>query len=511
MKRITTRIIAAVLAAALLFALGACSEETVKSEPKTLEPQIETVRLSSITLPLAHNDGLNPYTAKSTVNQALMPLLFDGLFRLDEHLEPQPLVAESGTVSGKTVTVSLNPAAQFSDGSAVTADDVTYSFRRAKSSAYYSARLSGFSSASASGGDVAFALSANDAYALACLNFPIVKQNTAGPKDELPVGSGRYCPEGKLPNAVLKANEKSLLDTASITEIHLYEVTETDGMPYGLEIGNYDFWVDDLAKGEYHRVNSGVSVVDTTNLVYLAFNSEKAIFAEEPVRRAVSLALNREELIATGLQGHAAASALPFPAQWKPMENIKSSVPLSGDQAKALEVLKAAGYTKINSYGYRASSSKSLTANLIVCKSNAFKLACAKAIKAQLEKINFHVRIVELGYKDYQNVIDDGGFEMYLGEIRLPANMNLNAFFSPSGEANAAIETENGFLCRAEYGKVRAGELSVSDFCALFDKRTPFVPLCFRTEVAMYARSIGGTVAATPSDGFYSIQSWVKK
>ncbi len=510
MKQTLKRIVAAVLAAALLAALGACGQETAKPEPKTLKPKIETVRLSSITLPLAHNDGLNPYTAKSTVNQQLVPLLFDGLYRLDETFEPQPLVAEFGAVNGKTVTVTLNAAARFSDGSTVTADDVVYSFHRAKNSAHYSARLSNITSATAAGGEVTFALSTVDPYVLACLTFPIVKQNTAGKENDLPVGSGRYYPEGKLPNTVLKASEDSLLDTASITEVHLYEVTETDGMPYGLEIGNYDFWLDDLSGGEYHRVNSGVSVVDTTNLVYLAFNGDKNILTEATVRKAISILLNREELVSAGFQGHAVPSALPFPAKWKPMEKIKSSVSLSGDQAKALNMLKAAGYTKINSYGYRCSSSKSLSVNLTVCKSNAFKLACARAIKAQLEKINFHVRIIELGYKDYENAIKKGNFEMYLGEIKLTANMNLSSFFNPSGTANAAMRTESGALCRTEYNKLRAGELSVSDFCAAFDKKTPFVPLCFRTEVAMFSRSIGGTVSATPSDGFYSIQAWSK-
>ncbi|MBQ9553170.1 MAG: ABC transporter substrate-binding protein [Clostridia bacterium] len=512
MKQTMKRLLAAVLAGVLLLALAACSQETVKPEQHTVtKPQQQADQSDTITLPLAHNDGLNPYTAKSTVNQALMPLLFDGLYQLDEAFEPRPLVAASGAVSGKTVTVALNPAACFSDGSAVTADDVTYSFRKAKNSAYYSARLPGFSSASASADGVTFALSANDPYALSCLNFPIVKQNTAEKDDELPIGCGRYYAEGQLPNTVLKASESALHGAASVREIQLYEVAETDGMPYGLEIGNYDFWYDDLSDGEYRRVNSGVSVVETTNLVYLAFNSEKSIFTEEPVRQAVSVLLSREDLVSAGFQGHATASALPFQPKWSAMENVVSAVSLSGDRDKALNILKAAGYTKINGYGYRASTTKSLATNLVVCKDNAFKRACAAAIKAQLEKINFHVRIIELGYKDYTAAIAKGDFEMYLGEIKLPANMNLSAFFSASGAAHAAVRTEEGTVCQAEYNALRAGELSLQKFCTAFDEQAPFVPLCFRTGLAMTARSIGGTVIATASDGFYSIESWQVK
>ncbi|HBL40657.1 MAG TPA: hypothetical protein DDY98_03440, partial [Ruminococcaceae bacterium] len=48
-----------------------------------------------------------------------------------------------------------------------------------------------------------------------------------------------------------------------------------------------------------------MSVVDTSNLVYLAFNAEKSIFTEEPVRQAISVLLNRETVVSTGFQGHA--------------------------------------------------------------------------------------------------------------------------------------------------------------------------------------------------------------
>ncbi|HBL40656.1 MAG TPA: hypothetical protein DDY98_03435, partial [Ruminococcaceae bacterium] len=231
MKRITALFTAVVL----LFTLGACAEQASQTKTEKVKKPTQTVQQSSVTLPLAHNDGLNPYTAKSNVNQALVPLLFDGLYYLDEAFEPQPLIASSGTVDEKTVTVSLNPSACFSDGSAVTADDVTYSFRKAKNCDYYSARLSGFSSASASGNSVVFMLSANDIFALNCLDFPIVKQNTAGEEDDLPIGCGRFSPEGKLPTAVLKSNGNSLRGSSTVGEIHLYEVTESDGMAYGLE------------------------------------------------------------------------------------------------------------------------------------------------------------------------------------------------------------------------------------------------------------------------------------
>ena len=100
----------------------------------------------------------------------------------------------------------------------------------------------------------------------------------------------------------------------------------------------------------------------------------------------------------------------------------------------ALDLLEGAGYTNINGYGYRASRTKSLNCTLTVCADNPFKVAAAKQIKEQLAAVNFNVRILELGYKDYTQAIANGEFEMYLGEIKIPANIytaiNFNTPFS---------------------------------------------------------------------------------
>ena len=511
------------LVLAMLFGLCSCGETQQEEQPDTpSDNPVQQTEHSSLTLPIAHNDTLDPFKAESEINRSLIPLLYDSLVYIDENFQPVELIAQSYSVNDKTLTVQLN-SVSFTDGSAVTASDVVYSYEQAKKSDYYSARLSNFSSAEAAGSSVNFALKSADIFAAACLDFPIVKKGTVQTMYEStklydivpPTGTGRYSLRGTLPNATLVANPANLRgQTMNIPVISLFEVTNADGMAYGLQIGNYDIWCNSLASGAYSRVNANQSIVPTNNLVYLAFNSDKSIFQQAEVRRAVSLLLSREEIAATGFQGHATPTSLPFHPNWYATQNIAVNTSVKSQQDQALQLLESAGYNKINTYGYRCSNTKSLNCTLTVCKGNSFKSAAAELIKKQLAALNFNVKIIELDYESYVKAIEAGEFDMYLGEIKLTANMNLNAFFSTSGKANSVIVTvidadssEINITCDA-YKKLCSGECSVSDFCMLFDSEAPFIPICFRTAAMFWSRDFKSEINPTCYDIFYDINNW---
>ncbi len=515
----------------LLFAmlLGLCACGDTQQEPEADQSSGDQIQPQqphySITLPIAHNDTLDPFKAVSEINRSLIPLLYDSLVYIDENFQPVELLAQSCSVNGKELSVTLR-SASFSDGSAITAQDVVYSYEQARQSEYYSARLSNFSKAEVTGSSIVFTLKSADIFASSCLDFPIVKSGTVQikyPGTELyeivpPIGTGRYTLNGTLPNATLVANPSNEREqNLSVSTINLFEINNSEGMAYGLQIGNYDCWYNTLASGEYSRVSASQYVVPTNNFVYLAFNSDKSIFQQAEVRRAVSMLLNREEIAAISFQGHATPTLTPFNPAWSTMENIAVNGKLTAAQDQALQLLENAGYTNINTYGYRCSNTKSLNCTLTVCKGNGFKTALVQQIKEQLAAVNFNVNIIELDYNAYVEAIENGNFEMYLGEIKIPANMDMSAFFNTSGAANAVItkvldegNAEINVTCDA-YKKLRAGEYSLSDFCLLFENEMPFVPLCYRTAAMFYSRDFKTEIKPTCYDNFYDINTWQLK
>ena len=129
----------------------------------------------TISLLYSYSDSFNPYLAKTSANRAIASLLYDSLVMTDNNFEPVNVLASSVEIDNKTCTVKLKTAT-FSDGSAVTADDVVYSYNTAKASARYTHNF--YEVASVSVLDtktVVFNLSQCDPYFANLLTFPIVK------------------------------------------------------------------------------------------------------------------------------------------------------------------------------------------------------------------------------------------------------------------------------------------------------------------------------------------------
>ena len=117
--------IAAILALLLLFSLSACGKKP-KGEG---EKELSASEQSDVRLPYSREDGINPYAAKSLLNEPIMPLLYQGLYYLDSTYREQPEIADHMSQVGTALTVTLSDNAVFSDGSKIDAGDIVYSFQ----------------------------------------------------------------------------------------------------------------------------------------------------------------------------------------------------------------------------------------------------------------------------------------------------------------------------------------------------------------------------------------------
>lgn len=133
------RIFAALLALCLT-ALTGCDWSTADPEDifgtltdyYNVEQKKQDVKLTSFALPYLKGETADPITCSDGAMQTLGALVYEGLFALDGQFEAQPALAESYTYDAAryTYTITLRSGVTFSDGSAVTAQDVVNSLRR---------------------------------------------------------------------------------------------------------------------------------------------------------------------------------------------------------------------------------------------------------------------------------------------------------------------------------------------------------------------------------------------
>lgn len=110
-----------------------------------------------------------------------------------------------------------------------------------------------------------------------------------------------------------------------------------------------------------------------------------------------------------------------------------------------------------------------------------------------------------MSFSDLEKRLDKGDFDLYIGEIRLSANMSLSPLLTEGGAAAYGID-QAGAAAQA-YAAYLAGEKTLADFCAAFVQDPPFLPLCWRQGIAAYDRNMSG-VTPTAFDVYHGIEGW---
>ena len=482
-----------VLTVALSFAFSGCSNKKDGGDETTTMPPEAVEAVQTLKLPYSKGDKLNPFTATSMLNQQLMPLIYDGLFALDKNYNPQPLLASNYSRSGRTLTVSL-ASAKFSDGSGVSASDVVASFESAKKSPAYKTQLANFSSAKVSGNSVVCYQSFQN------FTFAVTK---GGSTEDGAAGRGRYTYSSENGVGYLKASSARGNFSPKKTSITLYDVKDLSMLKYTLAIGNISFAFDDLRGGSYTRYSSSVADILMNNLVYLAFNKSSSALSSEKVRQAVALAIDRAKLADESFQGHAKAAYTPFNPDWNVISGKDYTV--KTDLEAAGKLLDEAGYTSKNDAVRADANKKQLSLKIVVNKDNGFKSAAAQSIKEMLEKLKISVTVSALSEKDYRSAVASGKYDMYIGEVKLTENMSLSPLLKSGGVAYG-INTSGA--ASTAYSAFLAGSSDVNTFIDAFNADMPFVPLCYRSGLAIYTRTLKYGNANHINDVYADIDSW---
>lgn len=498
-RRMRRRPLALTAALLLLLSAAGCSPQSKKptgsSDVISSSPEAEITTAppkenKEFTLHYNAGDSLNPFSAATRSNLQLATLLFESLTALDDQWTAQPSLAASVTVDSTTVTALLRSDAVFSDGSPVTAADAAASFELAKASDNYKALLQNVASASVSGNSVVFTLNSPDPNAAACLTFPIIKAGSG----DAPIGSGRYVFSGG-DSPALERNPHNA-DGGAFAVVRLKDLPNTDAVLRALEGGTISYYFDDLSSGEIPRTSSASASVPLPSLVFIGVNSQKSELSAPEVRCALSKAVAREELAANAFAGRAQASASPFPPAFGPAVEC-TGIDAAENVAVAVAQLEQAGYNSENGRG--------LSLELLVSEDNSFRKAAASLLVDQLARAGVSLTVTTLPHSELVSRLQSGDFELYLGEIRLTADMSLRPLLASDGTASYGVDVDGA--AAVAYAQYLAGTGTLQQFVDAFAADAPFLPLCWRNGLAAFDRSLIG-VESTAFDAFHGFDAW---
>lgn len=495
----------AALALALALALTACGPaEEVTPSPSapapSASPSPARAERRDFTLPLEPGGGWDPYVGSRSSNMSLTPLLYEGLYALDNTFTPQPVLAREATPSedGLTWTVRLRAGVTFSDGTPLDASAAARAVNLARGEkSLYASRLKQVTQVTGEGDALVFTLKAPNTRFPALLDFPLALVD-----GEEVYGTGPYVLTGESLTA--RSGWWRGLELP-VEEILLKPVHSADQLVDDFDAGTLSLVAADptgpdaLGYAGSHQTWE----YPTSTMLYLGFQCGKGPCRDREVRRALSLALPRAELVNQAMGGHASIAALPLPPT-SPDYDQTQAAQLGHDPLAAQEILDTLGYER-GEDDTRRKGRTELSLTLIVNSDNGCKAAAAQAIAAGLEEIGAAVTVEVLPWKDYQKALAAGQFDLYLGESRLTGDMDLTGFFTPgSGLSYGGCGSPE--LTQALAQARATGEWE--EFFQLWGQEAPMAVLCFKTASLLTQWGQVAGARPTQNDLFYQFQDW---
>lgn len=481
--------------ALLLTACGGGVGETASPSPTAAATP--TPVPAEFALPYYATASLHPITGESKTNLALAALVYEGLFAVDNKFAAQRILCNSYSVSpdGLVWTLTLKDC-QFSNGEALTPQDVVSSLTLAKESKLYAPRMVDIKTVQGEGDRVTLTLHRPRGELPVLLDVPIVR---AGGEGEPPLGTGRYAFAGEGKQRELVRNQWA--DPTLPETILLTGIQGVDDLVRAFDTKEISLVSADLTGTDALGYSGGYEVWDypTTAMVYLGFRSDRGPCVDPVLRRAIAQTLNREAVVTALYSQHGTAAVLPLSphSKWY-NEALAQSGAYNPKQAAAS--LTEGGYTL--SEGGLMNNGKQVRLTLLVNTDNAVRLTVAEQLAGELGGLGLDVTVNKLPWNDYTAAIQAGEFDLYLAESILPADFDLTALLGVGGELNYGRWTQGETQTLLEAFRQAQAPQKAEAATALYShlaQQAPIAPICFKTNSIL--TQWGQVMGLTPTKG----------
>lgn len=370
------------------------------------------------------NVTMNPYLCTDFTNRTLFSLIYQSLFVVDNNYQVSPMLCSRYTISGDMRIYNFYVEnATFSDGTVLTIEDVYASLMAAKSSAVYKGRFLHVTDMQLNdSGGITFILDT------ACENFPILMDipivKSIEVEADRPLGTGPYYLENSTSGMRLRKRDnwwcssEMIISTSSIPLVEAQSITQIRD---AFEFSNVGLVCANPGSDTYADYRCDYELWDCENgiFLYIGCNMDSDLFSKPAVRSALTHAIDRDAIVTKYYRNFAHSATLPA-SPLSPYYNSSLASRYGYDPEKFIQAL---------SDHYLSGS----TIRILVNKGDTLRLRIAREIGKMMESCGLIVEMMETTGNDYYYYLNIREYDIYVGQTRLSANMDLSAFFSPYG------------------------------------------------------------------------------
>ncbi|MCZ2257243.1 glutathione ABC transporter substrate-binding protein [Sporosarcina sp. G11-34] len=414
------------LALILSIVLTACAGESDKKTEVTTDDNKEVVGGDLIIDVTSDASVLDPQNSSDVPSANIQTNIFETLVKKDENQKIIPGLAESWEpIDDTTWEFKLREDVKFHDGESFSAEAVKKSLDRIRDPEVASPRFFIFEMISDIEVIDDFTIQMTTDYPFAPLLSHLahpagviispksIDEDYAAMEDgatsgsiisENPIGTGYFKFDSWEPGEkiILVKNEEYWGDLAHVDIVTFKVIPESGTRLAELETG-FAHIIEPVQPSEVPLVTESeqaeIDVEISSSLSYIGFNVTKAPFNDVRVRQAISMLVNKEEILEGIYDGFGLESNGPLaPGVFGYIEDKKT---ISHNPEKALELLKEAGYED----GFKT---------VVWTNDNPQRVDTAVVLQQALKEANIDVDIEILEWGAYLDKVDSGDHDLFI-------------------------------------------------------------------------------------------------
>ncbi len=475
-------------------------------------------------------------------------LIFSGLIKFDDRAVPQPDLVESWGISkdGTVYNFELRSNLKWHDGEPLTSEDVLFTIGLLQNGDpiipedlqdfWNDVEVNALSNTA-----IQFRLPEPFSPFLEYLTFGVLPQHLLGGKslEEMiddpfnlqPVGSGPFqldrliVEDDEITGIVLSSFQDYYLSKPFIEEFVFRYYPDSgsaltayqEGLVQGLGIVPSEILQDILAEPDL-SLHTGRS--PQLSMVLLNLNNPKVPFLqEEPVRRALLMAINRQGLIDKYLAGQGIIADSPIlPETWAYFDGISR---VNYDPEGARRLLKEAGYVLSGEDNLVRQKEDVVLSFELIFPDEEFYYSLAEAIQQDWQAVNFQVSLKPVPYEDLVDVnLENREYDAALVDLNFASSPDPDPypFWDQAQATGGQNYSQWDNRMASEY--IEQGRITTDlterarlydNFQVIFSEELPSLPLYFPVyNYAIDSRIQGvrvGPLFDTP-DRFLTVQDW---
>lgn len=487
-------------------------KEELEENPVDMEEELEEEKavehepVEGGTLRLSVNrfKSLDPYKNKDESMDQFFRLVYDSLFKYDRSYNLMPELATGYSLGegSKSISVAINPAAKWQDGSSVSPEDVAYTIHKIKNSpnSPYYHLVANIANTKTSRNQIELELVQANSLEAYKLIFPILKKDYKGTGAILNDGEFGILSNGmfsvsqyqKGKSITLKRNEnyygkKPYIDQILVNIYSDEEIRKNMFMASNVDIIDASYY--DLNKYDYDIFRT--SSYQSRQFDFIAFNAGRAPFDQGMNRNAVARLIDMKEAVADAYRGELQLSLFPI------------------NNGSELNAVNSLTYNKDEVKKTRLIAFEPRRLKIVTDKDDPMRHRMAYILKDDLSKAGLDSDVHGLSKLELEEVVEAGDFDIGIFSYQAPVNKDISKLGKSNSQLFNYDFTGINELMQGVYqaqSKYERSQKYTNLEKKLFESM-PYLGIGFRQDFKVYNERVQGELDSTSIELYNGIEN----